>query len=58
MNAGTIFVLCLAAAFLFFVIYLSRLSRVTRTEQADASREEAQKPSDRSKDIPPLKRAG
>ena len=32
MNAGTIFVLCLAAGFLIFVIYLAVLSR--RTDKA------------------------
>ena len=58
MNAGTIFVLCLAAAFLIFVIYLSRLSRAAKREQPVIRPGEAQKPSDRSENIPPLKRAG
>jgi len=48
MSGGTIFVLCLAAAFLVFAIYLAHMSRLARREQEEARR----------KDIPPLKKAG
>jgi hypothetical protein len=48
MSGGTIFVLCLAAAFLVFAIYLAQMSRLARREQEEAQR----------KDIPPLKKAG
>ena len=57
MNGGTIFVLCLAAAFLFFVMYLARLSRAAKRQAEDAKRQ-AQSSSDRSQDAPPLRRAG
>jgi len=33
MNAGTIFVVCLAAGFLLFVLYLARLSRRTQRQE-------------------------
>lgn len=58
MSGGTIFVLCLAAAFLVFAIYLAHLGRLARREQEEARRSEGQTPADRSKDIPPLKKAG
>ena len=46
MNGGTIFVLCLAAAFLFLVIFLARLGRISRQQEET-----------REKSAPPLKKA-
>jgi hypothetical protein len=48
MNAGTIFVLCLVAGFVMFVIYLTRLSRRTLKQEEEAKHLE---------DKPPIKRA-
>jgi hypothetical protein len=36
MNAGTIFVLCLAAGFIAFVVYLAVLSRRGRRDGEDS----------------------
>lgn len=37
MNAGTIFVLCLAAGFLLFVVYLAVLSKRQQRSEQDAA---------------------
>jgi len=48
MNAGTIFVLCLAAGFLVLVLYLHHLSQRTRSEEPQSRPAEERPPSDRS----------
>jgi hypothetical protein len=44
MNPGTIFVLCLGVAFLFFVVYMAILSRrASRDESSANAREQKRK---------------
>jgi hypothetical protein len=57
MNAGTIFVLCLAAGFLVLVVYLHHLSKRTGREEPQSRPAGERPPSDRSNEPPPRKKA-
>jgi hypothetical protein len=57
MNAGTIFVLCLAAGLVAFVVYLARLSRQAQRSDDAQGRPPERKVAEPS-EKPPLKRAG
>jgi hypothetical protein len=59
MNAGTIFVLCLAAGLVAFVVYLARLSRqVQRSGDAQGRPPDRKTAQQEPSERPPLKRAG
>jgi hypothetical protein len=43
MNAGTIFVLCLGAAFVSFVVYMAILSRRAHHDESSANQRDQKK---------------
>jgi len=57
MTAGTIFVLCLAAGFVMFILYLARLSRRTLEEEAETKRTQVARSPETVEEKSRLKRA-